>query len=150
MARKLNAAQRKQVAALVEAAKKSDGKVKWHDLYNAEEAAWNVNDGGQALAVACEVLDQLRDWSADCQDRYNKIARDVVEVEHRVREASWGDYLYLQDSAVDEENVLEHADRSVDSVDFWQAMLWAQGPAIGDRADAAGIRINDELGYSIY
>lgn len=122
---------KKQVAEFVKAAKESRGRLTWPQVYAA---------CSDPIVDAAEV--ELRKWSRECKAKYDKIAVDLMAIER-------SDDVYLTDSAIDEDNVLVDG-RSADSVDFWEAMLRAIGPAAGDRAEAAGIDLNARLGYAVY
>ncbi len=141
---KITAAQKKQVAALVKAAKRSDGKVTFTALQDAIDAHYGVN------LVAEAVYDELRDWSRQCAAAYARITADLDRIACELRAEQPGfDYVYLTDQNVDEENVLVYG-RTTDSVDFWSAMTGAAGVAAGDRASSYDVDLNARLGYAVF
>lgn len=137
---KTSATQRKQIATLVKAAKQSDGKVTWQQLFDAETAAM-ISADDAAAHVAATVYAELRVWSDKAKADYHHLNLDCDRV-------APGAYLF--DENVDAENVCGDGVTTELSVDYWPRMIGTAGPTVGDRAHEAGLDINALLGRCIY
>lgn len=140
---KIPASFRKQVAARVLAAQRSDGKIKWQDI---EDKRSNAQDDDVDMFDA--VYSALYTWAYQAEVAYKKFKAEITRIEEEQSEKLKTN-VYLFDENIDEQNTLvDH--RTRDSVDFWTAMLRTSEFEVGNRAEEYSIDINKLLGRNIY